>query len=217
MRFSLLAGAIGMMVATLTTQAAPPTTVVVFGDSITAGGALPAADRGKLWVPVVEAASEGRLKMVNEGKGGRPTDSLKDFDAMLTRQPQMDVLVLALGMNDSRDVTPACVPKAVANLRAMIEKARKVHGQALRVLIAGPTNIRKDALGPTRPIADQRAANLENLGQAFHALADELKVHFVSLYGVVPETSLGHDGVHPDGAGNGPIAEVMLRALKGML
>lgn len=108
---------------------AEPATVIVFGDSITAGGALPATEKGQLWVSVVEKDSVGRLKMINEGKGGRPTDSLKEFDAMLFRQPKADVLVLALGMNDSRDVSGQCVPKAVANLRAMVEKACKTYGK----------------------------------------------------------------------------------------
>src|SRR5258708_7188903 len=65
----------------------PPATrvVVVFGDSITAGSALPAAERAQVWVQLVETQSGGRLLMVNEGKGGRPTDSVKEFEAMLAR------------------------------------------------------------------------------------------------------------------------------------
>ena len=197
----------------LSAQAAQRATVVVFGDSITAGGALPAAERAQLWVTAVENASEGRLKMINEGKGGRPTASLKEFDAMLVRQPRADVLLVALGMNDSRDTSGQCVPKAVVNVRTMVERARKTYGEGLKVLIAGPTNIRKDALGPTRPIAEQREANLRDLGRAFQALADELHVRFVSLFGVVPAASLAHDGVHPDGAGNAPIAKTLLPVL----
>jgi acyl-CoA thioesterase-1 len=193
--------------------AAEPANVIVFGDSITAGGALPATEKAQLWVTVVEKESAGRLKMINEGKGGRPTDSVKEFDAMLARQPKAEVLVLALGMNDSRDTSGQCVPKAVAHLRTMMEKARKAYGEGVKILIAGPTNIRKDALGPTKPIADQRAANLHDMGVAFEALAKEQHARFVSLYGVVPETSLGKDGVHPDGAGNAPIANALLPVL----
>jgi hypothetical protein len=41
--------------------------------------------------------------MLNEGKDGRPTASRSEFDAMLSRQPRVNLLVIALGMNDSRE------------------------------------------------------------------------------------------------------------------
>jgi len=197
----------------LTARGADPRTVIVFGDSITAGNMLPPADKARLWVSLVEQASHGQLRMVNEGKGGRPTDSVKEFEAMLQRQPKADLLVIALGMNDSRDITEQCVPKAVANVRAMIAAARGKYGEHLAVLIVGPSNIRKDALGPTKPIADQRDAKLRELGAAFETLAKELRCDFTSLYGVVPEASLTKDGVHPDAAGNEAIAHALLPRL----
>lgn len=201
-----------------TAPATPPPagatlTVVVFGDSIAEGGALPKDQRAKAWVNVVQAESGGRLALVNEGKGGRPTDSVKEFDAMLARRPHADVLVIALGINDSRDVTDACVPKAVANVRAMVDRGRRAYGPGVRVLLVGPPNIRKDALGPTKPIADQREAKVRELGAAFEALAKEVGGEFVSLYGVVPPESLTKDGVHPDAAGNAAIAKIMGAAL----
>jgi acyl-CoA thioesterase-1 len=195
-------------------QAGEPAVVVVFGDSITAGGALPAAERSQLWVRLVEKEAAGKLKLVNEGKGGRPTASVKEFDAMLGRNPRADVLVIALGTNDSRDITDQCISKAVKNVRAMVEGGRKAYGAKLRVLLVGPPNIRKDALGPTKPIADQRDAKLRELGAAFAKLAQELHGEFISLYGVVPVASLTRDGVHPDAAGNVAIAKVMLAALQ---
>jgi acyl-CoA thioesterase-1 len=194
-------------------QAADPRVVIVFGDSITAGGALPKEQQAQVWVRLVEAQSGGKLQMINEGKGGRPTNSVKEFDAMLQRQPKADLLVIALGMNDSRDITEQCVPKAVANLRAMIAAARGQYGEHLAVLLVGPSNIRKDALGPTKPIADQRDAKLRELGAAFEALAKELNGGFVTLYGVIPEASLTKDGVHPDVAGNEAIAHALLPRL----
>ncbi|MEA3212270.1 MAG: acyl-CoA thioesterase [Chthoniobacter sp.] len=209
----LLATCIAGLFASPQVGAAEPRVVVVFGDSITAGGALPAAEQAQLWVRLVEAQSKGQLRMVNEGKGGRPTDSVKEFEAMLTRQPHADLLVVALGANDARDISDQCVPKAVANLRAMIARARATYGEKLSVLLVGPTNIRKDALGPTRPIANEREAKVRELGTAFAGLAKELKCDFVSLYGVVPEASLTRDGVHPDGAGNEAIAHTMLPKL----
>lgn len=194
-------------------QAADPRVVIVFGDSITAGSALPKDQQAQVWVRLVEAQSGGKLQMLNEGKGGRPTDSVKEFDAMLQRQPKADLLVIALGMNDSRDITEQGVPKAVANVRAMIAAARAKYGDHLAVLLVGPSNIRKDALGPTKPIADQRDAKLRELGAAFDSLAKEMHADFTSLYGVVPEASLTKDGVHPDVAGNEAIAHALLPKL----
>ena len=189
-------------------------TIILFGDSITAGGALPKEERGHLWVTQVQQQSAGALTLINEGKGGRPTNSLVEFEAMLTRHAHADALVIALGMNDSRDITPQCVPKAVANVRAMIGKARAAYGGKLPVLLVGPSNINKAALGPTKPIANEREAKLRELGAAFEKLAAETKSEFVSLFGVVPDSSLLKDGVHPDGAGNDAIAKVMGKKLK---
>ena len=186
-----------------------PSVIVVFGDSITAGGMLPPSERSNLWLQVIERESGGRLKMINEGKGGRPTASVKEFEAMLQRQPAPDLLVIALGANDSRNTNSDCVPKAVANLRTMILKARDAYGAKLRVLLASPLNINKAALGPTKIIGNERTAKLRELGAALAELAQELNCEFVNWYGVVPDACLTRDGVHPDSAGNAAIARVM--------
>ena len=197
-------------------QSPAPRTVIVFGDSITAGSALPQAQRAQLWVTQVQQQSAGALTLINEGKGGRPTNSLPEFDAMLKRYAKADALVIALGMNDSRDITAQCIPRAVANVRAMIEKVRTAYGAKLPVLLVGPTNINKAALGPTKPIGNEREAKLRELGAAFEKLAAETKCEYVSLFGVVPDSSLLKDGVHPDGAGNDAIAKVMVERLKAL-
>lgn len=197
--------------------AAPPSTVVVFGDSITEGNMLPQADRARVWVNLVENQSNGRVHMINKGKGGRPTDSVGEFRQMLAQQPQADVLLIALGTNDSRNIHDDCVPAAVKNIRAMITLAREKYGRSLPILLVAPPNIRKDALGPTRPIADQRDAKLRELGAAYETLARELHCEFLSLYGTVPPASLTKDGVHPDAAGNEAIANAILPRLLGMV
>ena len=190
-----------------------PRTIVIFGDSITAGGALPEKDRDDLWLRRIERDAHGTITMLNEGKGGRPTASRSEFDAMLARQPRIDLLVIALGMNDSRDITASCVPKAVANVRYMIDRARQSVGAALPILLVGPSNINQGALGPTKLIAKQREAKLRELGDGFATLAKETNCDFVSLFGVVPESDLTRDGVHPDSAGNAAIATVMKKKI----
>ena len=190
-----------------------PRTVIVFGDSITEGGALPKEQRDKAWIAVVERESKGALKMVNEGKGGRPTASVPEFETMLARNPRADLLVFSLGTNDSRDLTAECVPKAVGNLRKMIGRARATYGPALPVLLIGPPNINKAALVETKPIANEREAKLRVLGDGFAALAKELGCEYLTLFGTVPEASMGKDGVHPDADGNAAIAHALLPKL----
>jgi acyl-CoA thioesterase-1 len=190
-----------------------PRTAVVFGDSITEGGTLPKDQRDQTWVRVVERESKGLLTMVNEGKGGRPTKSVPECEAMLARRPRADILIIALGTNDSRDITAECVPKAVANLDTMIGLARKTYGPGIAILLVGPPNIHQSTLGPTKPIGDQREAKLRALGEAFALLAKEHHCEFVSLFGVVPDTSFTKDGVHPDAAGHAAIARVILKKL----
>lgn len=184
-----------------------PRVVVVFGDSITAGSALPNDQKEQAWIRVVEHDSNGKLKMVNEGKGGRPTQSVPEFEGMLKRQKTIDELIIALGTNDSRDITADCVPKAVANLRKMIELFRKAFPNNPPILLVGPPNINKSALGPTKPIGDKREEKLRELSDGFQALAKELGCDYLSLFGALPEGSMKKDGVHPDPTGNEAIAE----------
>jgi acyl-CoA thioesterase-1 len=193
------------------------TRVLCFGDSITEGGALPKDKKPFVWPALVEKASSGALKMLNEGKGGRPTASVDEFQNALAKHVEaggVDVVLIALGTNDSRDVTDACVPTAVANVRKMIEHARERLGPEAKVLLAGPPNLNKSALGPTKPIADQRDQKLRDLNAGFRSLAADTKCAFVSLYGVVPPECLTKDGVHPDQTGNEAIAEVMSSAIR---
>jgi len=195
---------------------AAPETLLIFGDSIAFGNMLPPTERENAWPRILERESGGRLRILNESKGGRPTASIGEFEEALKRHPRPDRLVIALGMNDSRDISAACVPKAVDNIRGMVAMARQAYGEDLPVVLAGPTNINRRFLGPTKPIGEERATKLRELGEAFARLAGEMtSCEFIPLYGTVPETSLETDGVHPDSAGNAAIAEVMRRALLG--
>ena len=191
-----------------------PQTIIVYGDSLTEGGALPKDQRDQAWVKIVERDSGGALKMINEGKGGRATgDGKHDFDKMTTRQPRADKLIIALGTNDSRDLKSGSVAKAVENVRYMMDRARQCYGP-LPILLVGPPNLNKSALGPTKPIANEREAQLKALGASFETLAKEKQCEYVSWFGMVPEQTMLKDGVHPDAAGNATMATVMLAKLK---
>jgi len=191
--------------------------VLYFGDSITAGSDLHPDHKSLLWTTLVEQDSGGKFQAINEGLGGRPTDSLTDFKAVLQKYGNgYDLMVIALGGNDARDISGNCVPNALKNIREMVALTRAAH-PGIPILLVGPTNIRKDALGPTKPIANERDQNLRDLNAAYARLAPELSCHFVSLYGVIPDASLEVDGVHPDGEGNKPIAAKMLETLTKIL
>ncbi len=190
--------------------------VLYFGDSITAGSQLAAERRTTdRWPAVLEKISAGRFTEHNEGLGGRSTDSVADFDAALARHSVADLLVLALGTNDSRDLSPDSVQKAVGRIRQMIAHAHASH-PALRILLVGPPNLNLGRLGRTKPIGPQRAANLQALNVAYASLASELHCGFVSFYGVVPPDALAADGVHPDAEGNRALARAALPALNAL-
>jgi len=187
--------------------------VLYFGDSITAGSSLPPDEKPLLWITLVEQASHGKFQAINEGLGGRPTDSLPDFKTALQKHgTAYAIMVIALGGNDARDISGNCVPNALKNIREMVALTRAARPE-IPILLVGPTNIRKDTLGPTKPIANERDQNLHDLNVAYEKLAPELHCHFVSLYGVIPAACLEVDGVHPNGEGNKPIAAKMLEAL----
>lgn len=194
-----------------------PPTILVFGDSITAGNALPPEERKDAWVSLLNREAGGKFLLINEGKGGRPTDSVKEFEQALARHPKADALMILLGTNDSRDVSGQCVPKAVANLTAMIEHARKTRGVALPILLVAPPNLNKDALVASKPIAKERDANLRELGVAYLELGGRLKLDVASVYGVVPQETLTRDGVHPDAKGNRALADALRPKLEKLV
>lgn len=190
---------------------AAPLSVIVYGDSITEGIALPAEERQLAWVHQVESLSNGQYRMINEGKAGRPTASLPEFADMLKRRPQADILVIALGTNDTHVVTDHTVTDAVNNIEQMVQMARANYGEQLPVILVGPPNIRQDTL---RTVHVVDGPTLKKIDSAYQAAAGRLRSQFVSLYGVVPDSALAQDGVHPDGPGNTPIAEAVLDKLR---
>jgi len=190
---------------------AEPATVVVFGDSLAAGNALPRGERANAWVPRVERLAASRLRIVNEGKPGRSLDSAAELEEALARAPRIDLLVLALGTNDSGDLVSGSVARATHRMRALIATARR--RAVPLILLVGPPDISTVALAGAPAAAERRSRNLAELNQAFAGLASELDCRFVSLYATVSKASLARDGVHPDSSGNGAMARAMLPAL----
>lgn len=193
--------------------------IMVFGDSICAGCDAVGVDQAHAWPTLMGAA--GGYAIINRSRGGRPTDSFSEFSeawaAVLAESAGIppDAVLIALGTNDSRDLDPGMVGRAVANIDAMVRHATA--GGARRFIIAGPYNINQDALQQTHPIRVERDRNLRQLGEAYAAYAAQHGLGFLPLYGSAPPGSMVVDGVHPDRAGNVAIAAYVQPRLPGLL
>ena len=192
--------------------------VLYFGDSLTFGAELGAQQqKTNRWPAVVEQLSGGRFKEINEGKGGRPTDSFGDFLAALKRHPHPGILVIALGGNDARDTSGNAVTNAITNIRRFITHARTTLGPDTPIVLGASANINPQYLVATKSIAPQRDKNLRDLAAAYEKLAGDTGCAFVSFYGLIPPESLKLDGVHPDASGHAIMAKTMLAKLQTLV
>lgn len=177
-------------------QPAAPQTILVLGDSLTAGYGLP--DPATQAYPALlqqklDATAPGAWRVVNAGLSGDTTSGgLRRIDWAL-RQP-VAILALALGSNDGlRGLDPALVAK---NLAAIAAKVRAKNPSA-RVLLIGqrmPTSMGDYA---TR------------FDAVFPALAAEhgwpLVPFLLEGVGGVPEFNQS-DAIHPNEAGHARLA-----------
>jgi acyl-CoA thioesterase I len=177
--------------------------VLLFGDSLTAGSYFPEGAPDQHWVSILSERWGAGVRFLNEGKGGRPSDSLPDFAAALSRHPAPDLLVLWLGTNDSREMDGEVAIRTARNLEGMIRLARERYGSGLSILLVAPPNIHPPAYTKFTPeFAAARQANLRAIGGAIRELSLAERCAFLDLFGVLSGESLARDGVHPDGAGN---------------
>ena len=134
----LLVSMMVFAVFTLSAQAASPRTILVFGDSLSAGYGLP---QDKAWVSLLGA----RLKqqridytVANASISGETTlGGLKRINAALT-QHKPAIVVLALGANDG--LRGQSTETMRSNLHAMIQACRKANTQVLLVGMRIPPN-----------------------------------------------------------------------------
>ncbi len=176
----------------------PPTrTILIVGDSLTAGYGLP--DPATQAYPALLQAKLDALpapgwRIVNAGVSGDTTSGgLRRID-WVTRQP-VAILVLALGANDGLRGLPLEMIRA--NLSAIVAKVRAKNPQ-VRVLLAGmrmPTSMGDYA----RDYAQlyPALAQAENWGLVPFLLED---------VGGVTEFNQA-DGIHPNEAGNKIVAD----------
>ena len=133
---------VGLMVFALGAQAASPRTILIFGDSLSAGYGLP---QDKAWVSLLAA----RLKqqridytVANASISGETTlGGLKRINAALT-QHKPAIVVLALGANDG--LRGQSIEAMRGNLDAIIQVCRKANAQVVLVGMRIPPNYGND-------------------------------------------------------------------------
>ncbi len=181
----------------------PPKTLMVFGDSLTAGYGLP---RGEAFPVKLEERlkQEGAaIKVLGQGVSGETTaGGLRRLEYALKKNP--DYLILELGANDMlRSIDPA---NTRANLTAMLDilKARKIP-----VLLAGMRVYGN--LGP-------------NIDKAYVKMYKELAAKYdcvlypFFLDGVVADPALNQDdSIHPNIKGVAVIVDRILPAVAELL
>ncbi|MDI1228566.1 MAG: arylesterase [bacterium] len=180
-----------------------PKTLMVFGDSLTAGYGLP---RGDAFPDKLEERlkKEGlSVEVVGQGVSGDTTaGGLRRLDYSLKKKP--DYLILALGGNDMlRAIDPRVTRD---NLKKMLEilKARKIP-----VILAGMRVYGN--LGP-------------NIDKAYVAMFKELAAEYDAILypffldGVVADPALNlDDGIHPNQKGIAIMVERILPAVSQLL
>ena len=208
-RFYQLAAFFGLSLmsqATLAATAVTPTTILAYGDSLTAGYQL---RPGEGFAPQLEAALKARgrnVRVVNAGVSGDTTAQGKARMnwVMAGLKAKPDLVILELGANDMLRGQPPATAKT--NLDAMIA-AFKAKGA--RVILTGM--MAQPNLG---------AAYAREFDALYPALARSRGVAFYPFFmdgvAAVPGMQLG-DGMHPTPKGVKVIVGKMLPLVMGEL
>ncbi|MCY4041734.1 MAG: arylesterase [Gammaproteobacteria bacterium] len=180
-------------------------TILVFGDSLSAGHGL--ADMRTGWVRLLEeriAAQGLSYQVANESVSGETTTGGRARFAMAFERHQPDILVLELGGNDALRGFP--VDAMRENLLAM---TRHAQDGGARVVIAGmkvPPNY-----GP------RYARDFEQVFVDVAEVTASLRVPFL-LEGIATDESLMQsDGIHPNEAAQPLIMELVWQVLAPVL
>jgi acyl-CoA thioesterase-1 len=182
---------------------AEPLSVVVLGDSLSAGYGLAPGEAFPEQLQVQLQAAGLDVAVANAGvSGDTASDGLARLDWSVPAEA--DLVIVELGANDAlRGLDPAVTRKALSDLLGRL----KARGQA--VLLAG--------MKAPRNLGDDYAARFDAI---FPELAAE---HGVPLYpffleGVAMDASLNQpDGLHPTAAGVARIVEAILPEVQRLL
>lgn len=180
-------------------------TILVFGDSITAGLGL---DTDRAFPTLIQEKVDSldlNIEVVNAGVSGETSaGGLRRIDWVLQRK--VDIFILELGGNDGlRGLDPAVTK---SNLQKIIEKVQTLYPDAAIILtgMEAPPNMGERYTTRFREI--------------FQELSDQNDVIFMPfiLEGVAGDPELNQeDGIHPTGEGHRIIAENLWELLEPIL
>lgn len=184
---------------------ADPATILVFGDSISAGYGLPSVERG--WVALLHTKLETSgygYRVVNASVSGETTAGglARLPRALGLHHPQ--IVILELGGNDGLRALP--VTDMRANLAAMVRLAKDSGAAVLLLGIRIPPNYGPDYT--------------EQFFNSYTILGKELRVPVVPflLDGIALSPELMQaDGIHPNEQGQGRLVANVWPALQPLL
>lgn len=185
-------------------QIAAAATILVFGDSLSAGYGLP-QEQG--WVNLLERKlrnDKSDYKVVNASISGETTAGGRTRIAAALTKYRPAIVVLELGANDG--LRGQSLGAMRANLEAMVEACRKSQSEVLLVGMRLPPNY-----GP---------AYTEKFRDVFAAVARDRKLTFVPFLldrFAEKREYFQDDGVHPTVQAQPLIAETVWKALRPLL
>jgi acyl-CoA thioesterase-1 len=187
--------------------------IVFFGDSLTAGYGLPAADSFPARIQEKLVAAGLPYRAFNYGVSGETSAGGRQRLASVLARQVPDVFVLALGANDGLRGIP--VRETVANLRYILAEVRRQF-PAAQLVLAGlefPFD-----LGPLGLPGLSRYA--QDFNALFRSLAEAEGLPFIPslLAGVLGRHELNlADRVHPNAAGQRLLAANVWQVLEPLL
>jgi len=187
--------------------------IIFFGDSLTAGYGLPAADSFPAQIQQKLDMAGLEYRALNYGVSGETSAGGRQRLGSVLARHTPDVFVLALGANDG--LRGIAVRETVANLRYILAEVRRQFPQAQLVLagLAFPFD-----LGPLGVPGLTRYA--QEFSGLFHTLAETEGVAFIPslLAGVLGRSDLNlPDRVHPNAAGQRLLAANVWAVLEPLL
>ncbi len=181
-------------------------TVLALGDSLTAGYGLSRTEAYPALIAEKMRNANYQFEVTNAGSSGDTTaGGLRRLPSLLRRK-KIDVLILALGINDAFRGVP--IDQIRSNLQAIIDQARARHPN-ISILIAGMQ----------LPLTSSDAYVCA-FGEMFGELAKTNHVTLIPylLDGVGGNPDLNQpDRIHPNAAGQRVLAENIWRVLEPVL
>ena len=181
-------------------------TILALGDSLTAGYGLSREEAYPALIAEKMRSANYKFEVTNAGSNGDTTaGGLRRLPPLL-RGKKIDILILALGINDAFRGVP--VEQMRSNLQAIIDGARARHPNVL-IIIAG--------MHLPLAVSDEY---VRAFSEMFGTLADKNRAALIPylLEGVGGEPTLTQpDRVHPNAEGQRILAENVWRVLEPIL